>query len=456
MFRSFDISQHCVSLTRQTYASRQLISLQPIIVLSKERFDSIAKLSAEWPPHYKFEKCSDRLMKEGINFGHPGRYIHTVLVCYIDTPETLMVKIRNTVAMCDKRVVTYGEVENGNRVFALFQDLHRSREGVARKAVKETSDEAYGGGKSGCLSGGGSHSLMAREEGGVRCFGRNGSGEAPLEIVEEEREVVRVSAGMDHSSALTPTGEVLLWGSNKFGQTPPGGFPGQRRYRDVSAGTFFTVALDTDGDAHFLGDNFHNQAPPDGVKGPFVAASAGWYHVAFLREDKRVQFIGRCGEGEDRPPAGIQEGSYTSVSSGRFHSAAVGTDGRLTFWGDNSDGQAPPEGKPGSYVEVSCGGLFTLARDLEGRLHAWGYNDYGQTDVPQGEFVAIAAGCDFGLALRADGSVVGFGCNDEGQAPRQSVDGVVVVDLTDDLTTDEDWTTDEDDLTDQDADVDLG
>ena len=112
----------------------------------------------------------------------------------------------------------------------------------------------------------------------------------------------------------------------------------------------------------------------------------------------------------------------------RGHSLALRVDGSIACWGDNGNGQAPPDGVPGNFVAIAAGEFHSLALRVDGSIACWGVNGYGQAPpagVP-GNFVAIAAGAAHSLALRVDGSVACWGDNRSGQAPPAGVPGIFV------------------------------
>ena len=107
------------------------------------------------------------------------------------------------------------------------------------------------------------------------------------------------------------------------------------------------------------------------------------------------------------------------------HSLAIRVDGSIACWGDNGDGQAPPDGVPGNFVAIAAGAAHSLALRVDGSIACWGLNDFDQAppDGVDGDFVAIAAGWHHSLALRRDGSIACWGDNPDDQAPPDGVTG---------------------------------
>ena len=60
------------------------------------------------------------------------------------------------------------------------------------------------------------------------------------------------------------------------------------------------------------------------------------------------------------------------------HSLAIRVDGSIACWGDNENGQAPPDGVPGNFVAIAAGGIHSLALRRDGSVACWGHNNSGQ------------------------------------------------------------------------------
>ena len=108
------------------------------------------------------------------------------------------------------------------------------------------------------------------------------------------------------------------------------------------------------------------------------------------------------------------------VAAGKTHLLQLLRNGSVVCWGDNDEGQAPPEGVEGDFVEIAAGRTHSMALRRDGSgIACWGYNEDGQAppEGVNGDLVAISAGTAHSLALRRDGSIEGWGCNLFGEAP---------------------------------------
>ena len=123
------------------------------------------------------------------------------------------------------------------------------------------------------------------------------------------------------------------------------------------------------------------------------------------------------------PPDG-DKGPFVAIAAGGHHSLGLKPDGSVKCWGYDRDGQAPSDGKRGPFAAIAAGDKHSLGLKPDGSVECWGYNGWGQQpdgqappDGKQGPFVAIAAGCHHSLGLKPDGSVECWGANTDGQAP---------------------------------------
>ena len=249
------------------------------------------------------------------------------------------------------------------------------------------------------LTTGGLHSCALATDGTVTCWGNNGYGQrnAPADAF------VQISAGYWHNCGLKADGTVVCWGEARRGAIDVIAEP----LSQVGAGYGFACGIRTDG--HVLcwagfHDNAYGSMPS--FTGTFTQVSAGRDFACAIRTDATIACSGGVNQnGERNAPAG----TFTQLSAGRQHACAVRTDGRLACWGSNGSGQLAPAG---IIKQVSAGMYHTCALKEDGSIACWGYNiyaDYGQSNAPTGSFVHVSAGGLNSCALKADGSVTCWG-----------------------------------------------
>lgn len=226
------------------------------------------------------------------------------------------------------------------------------------------------------------HSCALLDSGGVRCWGRNDSGQlgdgtmenrsAPSFVSGLTSGVFDIAAGGFHSCALLDSGGVTCWGSNLFGQlgggttgltsTVPTAVPSLSvGVAFVSGGGQHTCALLNSGGVRCWGSNEHGQLgngttdnsmePVDvvGLEPEVGALSAGCNHNCILTAARGARCwgsneFGQLGDGtttdslEPRNVAGLESGIF-SLAAGCTHTCALRSDGRIMCWGENLDGQ---------------------------------------------------------------------------------------------------------------------
>jgi alpha-tubulin suppressor-like RCC1 family protein len=286
----------------------------------------------------------------------------------------------------------------------------------------------------GALSVGSAHSCALTVKGGVKCWGRNYTGElgdgttterhAPVDVSGLSSGVVEISAGDGHTCALTYAGAVKCWGFGASGQ---------------------------------LGDGtteFRRLTPVDvkGLASGVVAISAGSYHTCALTNAGAVKCWGadRGGQVGDGGPteagfstpvdvAGLS-GGVVAISAGAFHTCAVTSAGVVWCWGENAQGQlgdgtrwlrTAPVSVSGlsSVIKIYAGSGHTCALTTAGAVKCWGENAQGQLGdgtsssrnapvsvlgLSSGVF-AVAAGGYHNCALTSTGAAKCWGANSLGQ-----------------------------------------
>ncbi|HEY7375589.1 MAG TPA: hypothetical protein VIF57_25755 [Polyangia bacterium] len=329
------------------------------------------------------------------------------------------------------------------------------------------------------LAGGGGHTCALMATGGVRCWGRDDSGQLgdgggadrpSPPAVDVGSGIAAVATGATHTCVLSTAGGVRCWGHNGNGQlgdgstvdrsTPPAADV-LTGVKAVAAGGSHTCALMTTGGVRCWGANGSGQlgdgstvdrsTPPaadvlTGVK----AIAAGGSHTCALMTTGGVRCWGANGSGQlgdgsttDRPapPAADAGADFAAVSAGDTHTCALTTAGGVRCWGHNGDGElgigsydivlAPPGTDVLSGVkQVVASNLFTCALTTTGGVRCWGYNSHGEIGddtvlavdrlSPQtmdilSGVASLSAGFLHVCARMTSGGVRCWGANDTGQ-----------------------------------------
>jgi alpha-tubulin suppressor-like RCC1 family protein len=238
------------------------------------------------------------------------------------------------------------------------------------------------------VASGASHSCHVRNDGTVRCWGDNNTGQlgdgstvdrlTPVAVSGLGSVVAAVAAGStfdgperSHSCALLNTGSVRCWGSNAFGQLgngttstvsqrTPVSVTGIANAVAIAAGGSHTCALLATGTVSCWGRNAFgqlgdssttNRSSPVVVGGNVntltnvVAIGAGAAHTCALRRDGSVRCWGdnargQIGDGTTTnrllPTTVLQLTNATTLAVGNRSNCAVLPDGTVRCWGDNS------------------------------------------------------------------------------------------------------------------------
>ncbi|XP_032737043.1 secretion-regulating guanine nucleotide exchange factor isoform X2 [Lontra canadensis] len=243
------------------------------------------------------------------------------------------------------------------------------------------------------LTGGGGHSAVVTDGGGLFVCGLNKDGQLGLGHTEDVLyftacrsflgcPILQVACGWDFTIILTESGQVLSCGSNCFGQL---GVPhGPRRcvvpqsielLREkvvcIAAGLRHALAATASGVVFQWGTGLASSGRrlcPGQTLPPFLAA----------REPSRV--------------TGLENSKVTCVLAGSDHSASLTDAGELYVWGSNKHGQLaslaaflPMPQK----IEAQCfqnekvtsvwsGWTHLVAQTETGKVFTWGRADYGQ------------------------------------------------------------------------------
>lgn len=241
----------------------------------------------------------------------------------------------------------------------------------------------------------------------LRCWGGNSSGQlglgstrtvgddelpasVPVVDLGSGRRAVAIAAGGFHTCAVLDDGRLRCWGGNGTGELgtgttlsvgnadapgahPPVNLGRDRVVRGVGAGLSTTCALLSDGVVRCWGYG------AQGAHGLGFAENIG--------DDEVPATVPAVQLGVGRRAVALALGSY--------HSCALLDGGEVRCWGSNGRGQlglgervrvgdaatpdlVPPVDLGGRVVEVAAGGYHTCARLAGGELRCWGANNFGQ------------------------------------------------------------------------------
>ena len=280
------------------------------------------------------------------------------------------------------------------------------------------------------------HTCALLDTGGLKCWGKNNSGQlghgdnadqiTPVDVVGLSSGVASLATGGDHTCALLDGGGVKCWGNDFYGQLGDGG------------------------------DNVDQITPVDviGLSSGVVAIAAGSNHTCALLDTGGLKcwgddYYGQLGDG------GINAGQNTlvdvvglasgvaAVAAGTNFSCALFDTGAVKCWGDDyfgqlGDGETNAEqSMPGDVADlqsgvmaVAIGSFHTCALLNPSALQCWGDDHFGQlgnggakidqwkpvdvVDLSSG-VTAVAAGGDHTCALLDGGAVKCRGDDSTGQ-----------------------------------------
>ncbi|EFO79638.1 regulator of chromosome condensation RCC1 [Oscillochloris trichoides DG-6] len=285
------------------------------------------------------------------------------------------------------------------------------------------------------ITAGDSHTCALSTEGGVTCWGGNGSGQlgngtttqrsTPVQVEGLSSGVMAITAGDSHTCALTTGGGVTCWGGNWYGQLGDGTTTQRNMPVNVvglssgvaaiAAGGSHTCALSTEGGVTCWGWNTYDQlgdgtrtnhntpVQVEGLSSGVAAIAAGYAHTCALITSGEVtcwgwNWYGQLGDGTttQRMTPVVVNGLSSEVAAivaGYAHTCALSTGGGVTCWGWNkyyqlgngtiSQRSIPMDvdGLSSGVAALAAGDAHTCGLSTGGGVTCWGWDVYGQLGV---------------------------------------------------------------------------
>jgi len=324
------------------------------------------------------------------------------------------------------------------------------------------------------------HSLALLNDGTVKAFGDNTSGQLGLgntttpittpTLIPGLSNVKQIACGNGHSLVLLNDGTVKAFGYNTSGQlglgnttpyTSPIVIPSLTNVKQISCGSNHSLVLLNDGTVYGFGNNIGQLGLGNTTDqhSPTLISSlsnvnqiaCGSSHSLVLLNDGTVKAFGYNNNGQlglgnttspyTTPTLIPSLTNVTQISGGQNYSLVLLNGGTVKAFGYNGYGQlglgntttsiTTPTLIPSltNVKQISCGNIRSLVLLNGGTVKAFGYNGDGRlglgntttpittpTLIPSLTNVKqISDGYSHSLVLLNDGTVKGFGINDNGQ-----------------------------------------
>ncbi len=244
------------------------------------------------------------------------------------------------------------------------------------------------------IAAGRDHGLVLLANGTLQ---RWGSLNSALAIPEAATNVLRIAAGVQHSVAARDDGSVVCWGQSGYGRTAVP--ESATNVIGVSAGEMFSAALRQDGTVVTWGtwwvDEYLTPTLPSDLTN-VVAVSAGDNHLMCLLGDGTVRVFGAYNFGQNNVPVDLN--GVATIAAGGNHCLALRTNGVVIGWGE---GYGEYQVVWSGIKDIAAGGKHDLGLRLDGTVATAGSNSDGQTVVPSGlaNVIALGAGGAYSVAL---------------------------------------------------------
>jgi alpha-tubulin suppressor-like RCC1 family protein len=254
------------------------------------------------------------------------------------------------------------------------------------------------------ISGGAFHTCMLTEEGGVKCWGMNSSGQlgdgttenrsTPVDVVGLQSGVKQVSAGGIHTCALMEDSTVKCWGN---------------LFVDGGSDQATTPSpVDVCADAACVGPLSGIASLSGGFKSTCAVTTLG---TAKCWGSNMSSILGDGTDADSSVPVdvlsvgGVPLSGVTAVGVGTEAACALLDSGSVTCWGEH--GNLGKDSLPGPTASIAIGhgrGCAVVLPDMS--AHCWGQNNYGQlgdgTTLYRPEAVAVT-GLTAGVASMSAG-----------------------------------------------------
>jgi alpha-tubulin suppressor-like RCC1 family protein len=227
------------------------------------------------------------------------------------------------------------------------------------------------------------HTLVLIEDGTVRAFGDNSSGQLGDGSIEDRHypvtvagldDVIQLAGGSKHSVALRRDGTVWAWGRNQYGNLGqanadtdphpmPVQIPGLVDVVHIASGRDHILALRSDGTVAAWGLNQNGQVGNGmsgadanvfmpisviGLTGAIAVMADGNYSFALRKDGTAVgwgqNFNGQLGIASDdtsdrsAPEGALSLSSVTDIEPGATHAIGVAKEGSVYTWGWSTNG----------------------------------------------------------------------------------------------------------------------